>query len=134
MSEVKLGLIPATSGPIVLRKIGWSEARKYYLTGKRFKATEAKSIHLIHEVAPASTFFSLTNEYLQELSSCGPQAVREAKKLLRQMSGVDLWKDDIAEITSKVLSRIRVGAEAQEGIAAFLNRQTPSWKRSLTES
>jgi methylglutaconyl-CoA hydratase len=134
LSEVKLGLIPATIGPIVLRKIGWSAARKYYLTGKRFKSAEAKAIQLIHDVAPASTFFSLTNEYLHELSSSGPQAVREAKKLLRQMSGNELWREDIAEVTSKILSRIRVGEEAQEGISAFLNRKTPSWKRSLTES
>ncbi len=134
LSEVKLGLIPATIGPLVMRKIGLSHARRLYLTGKRFGAHEAKAIGLIHEVVPAGSLLSVTNDYLKELETAGPEAVREAKKLIREMQGEDLWTPDIAEKTSKVLSRVRIGSEAQAGISAFLNRQSPPWKKSLTES
>jgi len=134
LSEVKLGLIPATIGPVVMRKIGYSQARRLYLTGKRFSSHDAKAIGLIHEVIPASSFLSVTQDYIKELESCGPSAVREAKKLIREMAGSDLWTSDITETTSKVLSRIRVGAEAQEGVRAFLERRSPSWKEALIKS
>jgi methylglutaconyl-CoA hydratase len=131
LSEVKLGLIPATIGPIVMRKIGVSEARRLYLTGRRFSAKEAKALHLIHEVVPSSSILSVTNDYLRELESSGPQAVRTAKKLIRDMMGHELWQEDVAEKTSKILSEIRIGAEAQEGMNAFLSRRAPNWKASL---
>ncbi|MDB5037155.1 MAG: Methylglutaconyl-CoA hydratase [Bacteriovoracaceae bacterium] len=132
LSEVKLGLIPATIGPIVMRKIGVSEARRLYLTGKRFSAAVAKDIHLVHEVVPTSTILSVTNDYLNELSSAAPEAVRTAKQLIRETMGESLWKDDVSESTSKILSEIRVGAEAQEGMKAFFEKRTPSWKKALT--
>lgn len=128
LSEVKLGLIPATIGPIVMRKIGVSEARRLYLTGRRFPSGEAKRIHLIHEISPASSFFSVTKEYLKELGSAGPSAVRVAKKLIRDTMGPPLWKGDVSETTSKILSEIRIGPEAQEGMRAFLERDKASWK------
>ena len=62
LSEVKLGLIPATIGPLVMRKIGLSNARRFYLTGKRFSAKTAKEIHLIHEVSPAPSVRSVTQD------------------------------------------------------------------------
>jgi methylglutaconyl-CoA hydratase len=130
LSEVKLGLIPATIGPVVMRKIGVSEARRLYLTGKRFGAQIAKDIHLIHDVVPVSTIFSVTNEYLTELGSSGPEAVRTAKKLIRETSS-NLWNENISEATSKILSQIRIGSEAQEGMAAFFEKRSPSWKKPL---
>ena len=131
LSEVKLGLIPATIGPIVMRKIGLSEARRLYLTGKRFSAAEAYRIHLVHEVVPQLSIVAVTQDYLREIDSSGPLAVRRAKLLIREMMGSELWKDDISETTSKVLSQVRVGAEAQAGMQAFLSRKSPPWKKTL---
>lgn len=131
LSEVKLGLIPAIIGPIVMRKIGMSEARRFYLTGKRFSAHEAKHIHLVHEVVPMSSILSVTNDYLKEFESSGPEAVRTAKKLIREMSEGLLWKANASDVTSKILSEVRVGAEAQAGMKAFLERTSPPWKKPL---
>ncbi len=131
LSEVKLGLIPATIGPLVMRKIGVSEARRLYLTGKRFSAQVAKDIHLVHEVVPLGAMLAVTNDYLLELSSAGPEAIRTAKKLIRETLGENLWKNDIAETTSRILSEIRVGPEAQEGMKAFFEKRAPSWKKAL---
>jgi methylglutaconyl-CoA hydratase len=130
LSEVKLGLIPATIGPVVMRKIGVSEARRLYLTGRRFSAVVAREIHLVHEVVPEGSLNTVTKDYLEELLTCGPQAVRTAKKLIRETMGEALWKEDVSESTSKILSQVRVGEEAQEGMKAFLERRAPKWKGS----
>ncbi len=132
LSEVKLGLIPATIGPLVMRKIGVSEARRLYLTGMRFAAAEAKAIHLIHEVCPVGGMDAVLDKYLKEFESSGPHAIRVAKELIRDLQTGDLWKEDVCEETSQILSKIRVGPEAQEGIAAFLERRKPSWAQSFT--
>lgn len=134
LSEVKLGLIPATIGPLVLRKIGISQARRLYLTGLRFSGEEAQRIGLVHELAKdKSEMDAILNRYLRELASSGPEAVRYAKSLIREMQGRKVWDADISEESSKILSEIRVGAEAQEGISAFLEKRSPSWRTSLTE-
>lgn len=133
LSEVKLGLIPATIGPLVMRKIGLSEARRLYLTGLRFDAHEAKKIHLIHEVVKNHEELSIKlNSYLKELGTSGPQASREAKKLIRELQGERVWNVDIAEETSKVLSEIRIQPEAQEGLTAFLEKRKPSWASRIS--
>lgn len=133
LSEVKLGLIPATIGPLVMRKVGVSEARRLYLTGQRFSALEAQRIHLVHEVTPADgkSLEASLEKYLKELSSSGPQAARTAKSLIRELQRGDLWKDDVSEETSKILSKIRVQDEAKEGIAAFLEKRKPQWSSKL---
>jgi len=131
LSEVKLGLIPATIGPVVMRKIGVSEARRLYLTGRKFSAAEAQRIHLIHEVVPSGSLLSVTQDYLRELETSGPQAVRTAKKLIRETMGTTLWDPDVSEKTSKLLSRVRIGTEAQTGMESFLSGKAPPWKRSL---
>ena len=133
LSEVKLGLIPATIGPMVMRKIGISQARRLYLTGMRFSASEARSMNLIHEVVTPGTLQETLQRYLKEFSSAGPHAVRVAKKLIRDLQKGSLWKPEITETTSKILSVIRVGEEAQEGISAFLERRKPSWTSELVE-
>lgn len=131
LSEVKLGLIPATIGPVVMRKIGLSQARRLYLTGMRFSAQIAKEIGLVHEVVAATSLTSVLQHYLAELSSAAPHAVRVAKKLIRETMGEALWKPTVTEDTSEILSQIRVGAEAQEGLSAFFEKRSAAWKQSL---
>ncbi|TVQ80727.1 MAG: enoyl-CoA hydratase/isomerase family protein [Bradymonadales bacterium] len=131
LSEVKLGLIPATIGPIVMRKIGISQARRLYLTGLRFTSQEAKAMGLVHESVPASSILSVTNEYLREFESSGPEAVRTAKSLIFRLQSGSLWNEDISESTSELLSKVRVGDEAQEGISAFLEKRQAKWRHKL---
>lgn len=135
LSEVKLGLIPATIGPMVLRKIGYSQARRLYLTGLIFDASQAQSFNLVHEVVGGQAQMQESlNSYLKELGRSGPQAVRRAKTLIREMMGSKLWSEDISEATSKVLSEVRIGDEAQEGMAAFLEKRKASWAEKLISS
>lgn len=132
LSEVKLGLIPATIGPLVLRKVGYSQARRLYLTGKRFSAEEACQIGLAHAAVPASSLHVMTLDYLKLIGSSGPHAVKKAKILIRHLSAGEAWKPDACEVTSRLLSEMRVTEEAKEGIAAFLEKRKANWVSKLS--
>jgi methylglutaconyl-CoA hydratase len=116
-SEVKLGIIPAVISPFVLPKIG-AHARRYFLTGERFDAETALRIGLVHELA--DDLDNAVEEVLSELLSTGPQAVCEAKRLIRERPA--------GEETARLAARLRSGEEGQEGLRAFLDRRTPRWR------
>jgi methylglutaconyl-CoA hydratase len=118
-SEVKLGIIPAVISPFVLPRIGSGAARRYFLTGERFGADAALRIGLVHEVVPPDRLDEAASDVLGELETAGPQAVREAKRLIREGP-----RD---EETTRVAARLRAGEEGQEGLRAFLERRRPSW-------
>jgi methylglutaconyl-CoA hydratase len=116
-SEVKLGIIPAVISPFVLPKIG-SHARRYFLTGERFDAETALRIGLVHELA--DDLDASVERVLSELLTAGPEAVREAKKLIRERP--------TGEETAQIAARLRAGEEGQEGLRAFLERRSPGWR------
>jgi methylglutaconyl-CoA hydratase len=118
-SEVKLGIIPAVISPFVLPRIGSGAARRYFLTGERFGAETALRIGLVHEVVPPDELDDVVAGVLGELETAGPQAVREAKRLIREGP-----RD---EETAKIAARLRAGEEGQEGLRAFLERRRPDW-------
>jgi len=108
-SEVRLGIIPAVISPFVLPKIG-AHSRRYFLTGERFGADTALRIGLVEEVA--ADLDSAVNRIVTELSTAGPEAVREAKRLVRERPA--------GEETAQIAARLRAGEEGQEGLRAFL--------------
>ena len=108
-SEVKLGIIPAVISPFVLPKIG-AHARRYFLTGELFDAETALRIGLIAEIA--DDLDAAVDRVLSELLTAGPEAVREAKRLIRERPG--------GEETAQIAARLRAGEEGQEGLRAFL--------------
>ncbi len=113
--EVKLGIAPAVISPIVLRRIGESAARRYFLTGERFDAAAALRIGLVHEVAddPAP----ILERILGALQTGAPRATRATKRLV-------LERPDGSE-TVRRIAELRAGAEAREGLSAFLDGRTP---------
>ena len=115
-SEVKLGIIPAVVSPFVLPRIG-EAARRYFLTGERFDAETALRIGLVSEVT--NDLDVAVERVIGELLTSGPEAVREAKQLVRQRPG----GDEAAQIAA----RLRSGAEGQDGLRAFLDRRKPAW-------
>ena len=116
-SEVKLGIIPAVISPFVIPRIGSGAARRYFLTGERFGVETALRIGLVHEVA--DDLDAAVDRVVDELLTSGPEAVREAKRLVReQPTGVD---------TAHIAARVRSGPEGQDGLRAFLERRKPGW-------
>jgi methylglutaconyl-CoA hydratase len=117
-SEVKLGIIPAVISPFVLAKIGPTAARRYFLTGERFDASEALRIGLVHEVA--ADLDAAVERVLREALSSGPEALRAAKRLVRERpAGIE---------TARIAAALRTSAEGQEGLRAFLERRSPGWR------
>ena len=116
-SEVKLGIIPAVISPFVLPKIG-AHARRYFLTGERFDAETALRIGLVHELA--DNLDDAVDRIVGEILTAGPNAVRAAKRLIHERPQ--------GEETAQIAARLRSGEEGQEGLRAFLERRTASWR------
>ncbi len=128
-SEVKLGLAPSVISQFALRKIGASAARRYFLTAEVIEAPEARRIGLAHEVMPYDQLDEKIDEILAAIALAGPNAVVEAKRLIRK---VPQWSDeDALRVCAETIAGLRVSAEGQEGVRAFLEKRDPSWRAKL---
>lgn len=123
LSEVKLGLVPATIAPHVVAAIGARAMRRYALTGERFDGTRAREIGLLHETATdIAGLDAATGRIIEELLGGGPQAQQEVKQLVGEVAGAP--RDDaLRRSTSRRLARLRVSREARARIEAFLARR-----------
>jgi methylglutaconyl-CoA hydratase len=126
LSEVKLGLIPATISPYVIKAMGEQAARRYFLTAERFDAQEARRLGLAHEVVPAEQLDASVGNIVAALAANSPNAVREAKKLVRDIAGVPI-DDVLLADTAERIAAIRASAEGREGVASFLEKRKPAW-------
>ncbi|MCW5220236.1 enoyl-CoA hydratase/isomerase family protein [Verminephrobacter aporrectodeae subsp. tuberculatae] len=129
LSEVKLGLIPATISPYVVRAMGARVAQRYFLTAERFGAAEALRIGFVHEVVRAEALDAKVDELLAALRGTGPDAVRACKKLLRDVCGREIDARLIAT-TVQGIADIRASGEGREGVQSFLNKRQPAWLRT----
>ena len=128
LSEVKLGLVPAVISPYVVAAIGVREARRLFLTAETFDAAEARRIGLVHHVVPAAELDASVNHVLSLLRSGGPIAQTEAKKLVAHMAASPgLSAAAIDADNAALIARLRVSAEGQEGIGAFLSKRKAQW-------
>jgi methylglutaconyl-CoA hydratase len=115
-SEVRLGIIPAIISPFVLAKIG-AAARRYFVTGERFTAGVALGIGLVDEVSEDAD--ETADALVRDILLGGPQAVREAKRLVRERpTGIE---------TARIAASRRTSEEGQDGLRAFLERRRPGW-------
>jgi len=126
LSEVKLGLVPATISPYVIRAMGARAAHRYFLTAERFGAAEAHRIGFVHEVVTPEALDAKVAELAKALSSAGPAAVRACKKLLHDVAERDINASLIADTVASIAD-IRASAEGREGVQSFLQKRKPQW-------
>lgn len=128
LSEVKLGLIPATIAPYVLRAIGERQARRYFQTGERFDGKKAHEIGLVHRLAerPEDVEY-LLHTVLKDIAVNGPRAMAAAKRLCLDYAGHPVTADIVNDSAARIAG-IRAGDEAKEGLAAFLEKRKPRWR------
>lgn len=127
LSEVKLGLIPATIAPHVIAAIGERHARRYMLTAERFSAAEAYRIGLVHEmVADEVALDQALGAIVEDLLANGPGALTECKDLIRTVAHHPIDGAMIAE-TARRIARVRASEEGRQGLAAFLEGRQPNW-------
>lgn len=126
-SEVRLGLTPATISPHVVAAIGVRNARRYFLTGERFDAVEARRMELVHEiVADEAVLAARGNEIVSMLLQGAPGAVAEIKKLIREVSARPLDDAMMASTAANIADRM-ASEEGQEGLASFFEKRRPAW-------
>ncbi|HSW22361.1 MAG TPA: enoyl-CoA hydratase/isomerase family protein [Burkholderiaceae bacterium] len=126
LSEAKLGLLPATIGPYVVRALGEQASRRYFITAERFSAAEAHRLGFVHELAAATAIDDKVNAILQVLVANGPAAVKASKKLVRELAGQPLTPELRAD-TARRIADIRASDEGRAGVQAFLNKRSPPW-------
>ena len=127
LSEVRLGLIPATISPYVVRKIGESNARRYFLTAEVFEATDAQRMGLVHEVVAAADIDKGAQYFVKRLREGGPEAQAAAKQLIARVAGAAI-DEALREDTARRIADARASAEGKEGTEAFLAKRPPSWR------
>ena len=126
LSEVRLGLIPATIAPYVIKAMGENAARRYMLSAERFTATEAHRIGFVHELAGADALDAAVAAIVKSLVSNSPHAVQQAKVLVRDVAGQAI-DDALLADTAGRIAAIRASLEGREGVASFLEKRKPSW-------
>ncbi|MEJ8839810.1 enoyl-CoA hydratase/isomerase family protein [Ramlibacter sp. AN1133] len=126
LSEVKLGLVPATISPYVIRAMGARAAHRYFLTAERFSAAEAHRIGFVHEVVKADALDAKVNEIATAVVQAGPQAVKACKKLLHDVAGHEITAG-LVRRTVEGIADIRASDEGREGVQSFLGKRKPNW-------
>jgi methylglutaconyl-CoA hydratase len=126
LSEVRLGLFPATISPYVIRAMGARAAHRYFLTAERFDAREAHRIGFIHSVVAADALDARVAELTQALLSASPDAVKACKRLLQDVAGRDI-SAELIDRTVQGIADIRASDEGKEGVQSFLQKRKPSW-------
>ncbi|EJG0479138.1 enoyl-CoA hydratase/isomerase family protein [Vibrio alginolyticus] len=126
LSEVKLGLIPATIAPYVMRAMGNRQARRYILSGEVISAEDAERFGIVHEVKEAKQLENAVDSVIKTLLLNSPDAMRKAKTLCHQchQNPID---QQLIHYTSKLIADIRVSPQGQDGLQAFLEKRSPSW-------
>lgn len=126
LSEVRLGLIPATISPYVIDAIGQRAALRYFVTAERFDAARAQALGLVHEVCGADELEARTDQVVQAIVRNGPAAVRASKQLVADIGRLPR-NDETRELTARRIADIRASQEGQEGVRAFLQKRAPDW-------
>src|SRR5690606_13386140 len=126
LTESRLGLLPAVISPYVVAAIGARHARRYFATAEVFDAAEALRIGLLHQVVPAAQLDDAVQRQVDLLRKAGPLAAASAKRLVRDVVATDA-RDALDAANADLIARLRVSAEGQEGIAAFLEKRPPAW-------
>ncbi len=128
ISEVRLGLVPATIGPYVVAAIGARAARRYCLTAETFSTAEAHRIGLVHDVAPADELDAAVERVVASLLQGAPGAQGRAKRLISEVN-VRAVDEEVMSITARAIAEARASAEGREGVSAFLDKRPPTWRR-----
>ena len=126
LSEAKLGLLPGTISPYVIRAMGEQAARRYFVTAERFSAQEAHRIGFVHELCAAELLDAKVDELALAVAANGPQAVKACKRLVQDMAGEPITaalRDD----TARRIADIRASDEGREGVRSFLEKRAPDW-------
>lgn len=131
VSEVKLGLAPATISPYLVRAIGERQARRFFLSAEVFTAADAYRIGLVHEIAPLQELDAAVNQILGHLVKGGPKAQAATKDLIRTVSGAPITRE-LLEETAQRIAGLRASDEGRAGLQSFFDRALAPWTEAFS--
>ena len=126
ISEARLGLLPATISPYVVRAMGEAAAQRYFLTAERFGSSEARAMGFAHEVCAPEALDARVDAFVATLVDNGPLATRACKQLVHDVAGREITPELRAE-TARRIADIRASNEGREGVQSFLEKRKPAW-------
>ena len=128
LSEARLGLLPATIGPYVVKALGEQASRRYFTTAERFDAARAQALGFVHEVVPVEALDTKVDELVAAVTANGPAAARACKQLVKDVASREDNAPNCANYTARRIADIRASAEGREGVQSFLSKRDPSWR------
>jgi methylglutaconyl-CoA hydratase len=126
LSEAKLGLLPATIGPYVVRALGERASQRYFVTAERFDAAQAKALGFVHECVAPDLLDQTVQALVAALVANGPAAVKACKRLVADLAGQPITPALRAD-TARRIADIRASAEGKEGVQSFLQKRPAAW-------
>ena len=130
LSEARLGLLPATIGPYVVRALGVQASRRYFASAEPFTATRAHALGFVHEVVGSEALDATVNGVVAALVANGPAAVKACKRLVQDLADAPVLDEALRAETARRIADIRASAEGKEGVQSFLDKRPASWKAS----
>ena len=129
LSEARIGLLPATIGPYVIRALGEQASRRYFVSAERFSTTEAHQLGFVHILTAPERLDAAVEQVVATLVANGPLAVKACKRLVQDLAGQPISAALRAD-TARRIADIRASAEGKEGVTAFLAKRDPAWLAS----
>jgi len=127
LSEARLGLMPATIAPYVIRALGEQASRRYFVTAEVLDCATAERLGVVSERAGIDQLDATVQRVVDALCANSPNAVRECKQLVQDTAGERI-DDALIEDTAARIARIRASDEGREGVSSFLEKRPPSWR------
>ena len=127
LSEVKVGLVPATISPYVVAAMGERASRRYFLSAERFSAETASDLNLLSSVVEEDQLDQEVDRFITLLLANGPQALKASKKIIADVAHKAI-DEKLIEHTCELIANVRGSEEGQEGLSAFLEKRAPNWK------
>jgi methylglutaconyl-CoA hydratase len=125
-SEVKLGLIPAVISPYVVKAIGERNAQALFMSAEVFDAPRALAMNLIQHSVEEDQLIEFTLNYAKKISNNAPSAVKQSLQLTRYVANKPI-NEELVHYTASLIAQKRISTEGQQGLNAFLNKETPNW-------
>lgn len=128
LTEVTLGIPPAQITPVVIKRIGASEARRLLLTAERFDGEEAGRLGFAHFIeADSGALEARSNQVITQARAGAPGAIASTKKIINATA--QLEDDDLVQFAAEQFADALLGDEAKEGLSAFAEKRKPVWNQ-----